>query len=184
MATIPFDTLDAANTRSRELWEAILGRPKHEQDVTRYLYGRTVEVDEETGEPTGNVYMDIPQRDAYLDTLLRADQMAAEEIAEIVNLYPAWASGTAYSVGDLVAYDNRLYKVVQAHTSQATWQPPNVPALFVDTAPAGTIPEWVAPTGAHNAYNLGDLVTYQGQVWRSTIADNVWPPGVFGWVVN
>lgn len=42
---------------------------------------------------------------------------------------------------------------------------------------------WVQPTGAHDAYNIGDLVTYQGQTWRSTVDGNVWTPGVAGWEV-
>ena len=42
---------------------------------------------------------------------------------------------------------------------------------------------WVQPTGAHDAYGLGDIVTHNGQTWESTNADNVWEPGVFGWVI-
>lgn len=47
------------------------------------------------------------------------------------------------------------------------------------TAPA----EWVQPTGAHDSHQIGDQVTYQGQVWESTINNNVWAPGVFGWTL-
>jgi hypothetical protein len=45
----------------------------------------------------------------------------------------------------------------------------------------GAPPAWVQPTGAHDAYHLGDRVTHNGQVWQSTIEENVWEPGVFGW---
>ena len=42
---------------------------------------------------------------------------------------------------------------------------------------------WVQPTGAHDAYPVGALVTYNGQTWENTGSDaNVWAPGVFGWV--
>lgn len=185
MATIPFATLQAADARSRELWEHILGGPKQPQNVTEFLFGRIEEVDEETGEKTGNVYMDIPQRDAYLDRLLREDQMTADEIAALVNLYPAWASGTAYAVGDLCAYNGRLYRVIQAHRSQADWTPPQVPALFVDVAPANVIPAWVQPLGSHDSYQAGQQVTHNGKIWRSTINANVWEPGVVAglWIV-
>lgn len=45
-------------------------------------------------------------------------------------------------------------------------------------------PEWVQPTGAHDAYPLGFRVTFNGQNWENTgSAANVWQPGVFGWVV-
>ena len=42
-------------------------------------------------------------------------------------------------------------------------------------------PEWVQPFGGHDAYSIGDEVSYNGQVWVSNINGNVWAPGVFGW---
>ena len=43
--------------------------------------------------------------------------------------------------------------------------------------------EFVQPTGAHDAYNLGDRVTYSGRVYESIINGNVWSPDVYpdGW---
>ena len=41
-----------------------------------------------------------------------------------------------------------------------------------DEAPA----EWVQPSGAHDAYQTGDRVTFDGDVWESVIDDNVWSP--------
>lgn len=39
------------------------------------------------------------------------------------------------------------------------------------------------PTGAHDAYNTGDRVMFNGAVWESTIDANVWKPDVYpdGW---
>lgn len=49
--------------------------------------------------------------------------------------------------------------------------------------PAETYPEWVQPTGAHDAYNTGDRVTYNGKVYESTRDGNVWSPDGYpaGW---
>ena len=44
--------------------------------------------------------------------------------------------------------------------------------------------QWVAPTGAHNAYPQGGIVTHQGKTWESLIPNNVWEPGVSGWREN
>ena len=43
--------------------------------------------------------------------------------------------------------------------------------------------EFVQPTGAHDAYNLGDRVRYGGKVYESVINGNVWSPDVYpdGW---
>lgn len=67
---------------------------------------------------------------------------------------------------------------VQAHTSQADWTPDKVPALWTPVRKvAGAAPdEWVQPAGASDAYSKGDRVTFQGQVWESTIDANVWSP--------
>lgn len=43
-------------------------------------------------------------------------------------------------------------------------------------------PAWIQPTGAQDAYNIGDRVSHNGQNWESTVDANVWEPGVFGWV--
>lgn len=47
-----------------------------------------------------------------------------------------------------------------------------------------TTAEWVQPTGAHDAYNTGDRVMYDGIEYESTIDANVWSPDVYpqGWV--
>ncbi|HCT81237.1 MAG TPA: hypothetical protein DGG94_21760 [Micromonosporaceae bacterium] len=44
--------------------------------------------------------------------------------------HPAWATNTAYATGDKVSYSGRNYRCIQSHTSQAGWEPPNVPALW------------------------------------------------------
>ena len=44
-------------------------------------------------------------------------------------------------------------------------------------------PEFVQPTGAHDAYNTGDKVTYNGKHYISTMDGNVWAPDAYpaGW---
>lgn len=42
-------------------------------------------------------------------------------------------------------------------------------------------PQWVQPTGAHDAYPMEYLVRFSGKVWESTVANNVWTPGGSGW---
>lgn len=91
-----------------------------------------------------------------------------------------WAIGRAYVAGDRVQHDGTLYKCVQAHTSQTDWTPDATPALWVVVS-IDEYPEWVQPTGAHDAYNTGDKVTHNGKTWVSDVDNNVWEPGVYGW---
>ena len=44
------------------------------------------------------------------------------------------------------------------------------------------IPEWEQP-GSTNPYMIGDKVRHNGKTWVSTIDNNVWEPGVYGWEV-
>lgn len=103
-----------------------------------------------------------------------------DEAETVTVLFEEWASGVAYAVGDRRQYDGLLYRCVQAHTSQADWYPPAVPALWVRTS-TEEWPEWVQPTGAHDAYNKGDKCSYKGKHWICTIDGNVYAPDVYGW---
>ena len=97
-----------------------------------------------------------------------------------VELFPAWVVGKAYAVNDRAQYNGTLYKCIQAHTSQADWMPSATPALW-KTVSLDEYPEWVQPSGAHDAYNIGDKVTYNGQHYVCTSNANVYAPDVYGW---
>ena len=58
---------------------------------------------------------------------LAVDDQTAYRMREF---YPEWAAGQSYTVGCKLLYGGELYKVIQAHTSQADWTPDAVPALF------------------------------------------------------
>ena len=97
-----------------------------------------------------------------------------------VELFPAWVVGKTYAVNDRAQYNGTLYKCIQAHTSQADWAPDATPALW-KTVSVDEYPEWVQPSGAHDAYNIGDKVTYNGQHYVCTSNANVYAPDVYGW---
>lgn len=112
-----------------------------------------------------------------------------EDALEAVELFPLWHVGIAYEAGQRIRYGDKLYRCVQAHASQAGWEPPATPALWTEVAKPGEIPVWKQPTGAQDAYNTGDLVHYpdaDGPVYRSTIDNNVWSPADYpqGWEVE
>ena len=109
-----------------------------------------------------------------------ASTMTDETALTAVELFPAWAVGKAYAVNDRAQYNGTLYKCIQAHTSQSDWMPSATPALW-KTVSIDEYPEWVQPTGAHDAYNIGDKVTYNGQHYVCTSNANVYAPDVYGW---
>lgn len=102
----------------------------------------------------------------------------------MVEFYPEWASGVAYTAGDRIQYNGKLYKCLQAHTAQADWNPVDAPSLWSEVLAGqdGTeIGEWVQP-GSTNPYMRGDKVSYNGKIYESEVDNNVWAPGVYGWV--
>ena len=109
-------------------------------------------------------------------TLTADDQTALTGI----DLYPKWEVGIAVAKDSRYQYNGKLYKCVQAHTTQADWQPDVTPALWVIVS-LDEWPEWVQPTGAHDAYAKGDKVTHNFKKWTSDVDANTWEPGVYGW---
>ena len=121
--------------------------------------------------------------------------------------YPIWSqpSGAhdAYSAGDIVNYNGTLYQstingnvwspdvypagwtVYEAATEPEEPEPEPEPEPDPDPEEPTTYPEWVQPTGAHDAYNTGDIVNYNGTLYKSVIDGNVWAPDAYpqGWEV-
>ena len=119
-----------------------------------------------------------------------AASLTDDQAMEVATIYDPWAAGKAYAIGDFVTYgengvgDPQLYKVVQAHTSQADWKPDATPALYVAIGLDDKgYPVWSQPTGAHDAYNIGDIVDYNGTLYESLINGNVYSPDAYpqGW---
>lgn len=71
-------------------------------------------------------------------------------------LYPSWAAGLTVTVGDRYQYDGKLYKVVQAHTTQVDWTPDVTPAMWtvIDVEHAGTIDDPI-PASRGMEYEYG-----------------------------
>ena len=117
-----------------------------------------------------------------LVAFLKAARLTADDQTALtgMELYPTWAVGIAVAKDSRYQYEGKLYKCVQAHTSQADWTPSTAPALWKIVS-VDEYPEWVQPTGAHDAYNIGDRVTYNGQRYVCTISANVYAPDVYGW---
>ena len=116
--------------------------------------------------------------------------LSDEQATEVATIYDVWREGKEYAVGDILIYgensvgDPQLYRVVQVHTSQADWTPDTATSLYdaIGLDDAG-YPVWSQPAGAHDAYNTGDIVDYNGVLYESTIDGNTYSPEAYpaGW---
>ena len=125
----------------------------------------------------------------YHADVIEAEVKSTDPAVIVANLIevrkrPDWYAGLAVKVAEVYFYQGNLYKVIQAHTTQSDWTPDVTPALWKKfyEVEAGPQP-WVQPTGAHDAYNIGDRVTFEGRLYESKIDANVWSPSAYpaGW---
>lgn len=79
-----------------------------------------------------------------------AESLEDAEAAEAVQLFPPWMPDTAYAEGKRVRFGGRLYKVMQAHTSQNIHPPgAGTEALYtvVDVTHVGTLSDPIPYVG-------------------------------------
>ena len=93
------------------------------------------------------VYAKFAEYDEILRTLISSNSekivstFTDENALKVIELYPVWAVGIAVAKDGRYQYNGRLYKCVQAHTTQADWTPDVTPSLWtvIDVTHAGTI---------------------------------------------
>ena len=119
-----------------------------------------------------------------IDTIWVQGSLTDEERGELVELarenatpeqtYAPIQEQIDQAFAQISALDTRI-KALEAGGSEPT-----------DPEPEDEWPEWVQPTGAHNAYSNGDKITYNGKHYISTMDGNVWSPDAYpaGWQVQ
>lgn len=139
--------------------------------------------------------MDLLQMAEHLRKTLQmyAQTLTDEQALEIASVYPSWEPNVSYSADQIISYgtnsagDPQLYRVIKAHTSQADWIPGVGTESLYDAfgLDESGYPVWSQPTGAHDAYNKGDIVNYNGTLYVSLIDGNAWSPDAYpaGWQV-
>ena len=139
---------------------------------------------------TANQYKSMAELRRALQLFAATLYDKEETAVEIASLYPVWAADKQYKVNDIVQYgtnsvgDPQLYLVLQAHKSQSDWLPDATASLYkkMGISESG-YPIWTQPLCAVDAYNLGDIVSYNGKLYKSIINANVWSPDAYpaGW---
>ena len=131
------------------------------------------------------------QMNRFVQMSVQSANLTDEQAMQIADLYPDWAAMKAYAADEIVKFgvnadgETQLYKVIQAHTSQADWTPDTAASLYkkIGFTDDG-VSIWTQPLGATDAYMKGDVVSFENQLWESTVDNNVWQPCVYGWEVK
>ena len=127
------------------------------------------------------------------ETLVLSKDLSKEQKENILKQYKPYQIGKAYEENEKFTYMDKIYEVIQAHTSQTTWLPDSTPALYKeylnvkiqnqDGSTTEVVKEFKQPTGAHDAYKKGDKVLFNGKIYQSKIDSNTFSPDQYadGW---
>lgn len=97
---------------------------------------------------------------------LTADDNTALRMREF---YPEWAAGVDYTAGYKVQRRGKLWRCIQAHTSQTGWEPENAQALWTEICEthAGTLTDPI-PYSGNMALEAGKYYSQSGEVYLCT----------------
>ena len=130
------------------------------------------------------------QMNRFMQISVQAASLDDDVAMEVADLYEPWKKDTRYKVDKILKYgvneegETQLYRVIQEHISEEQNTPDKVPALYKKIGFEGDgTAIWTQPLGATDAYQKNDVVSHKGQKWISTIDNNVWEPGIYGWEV-
>ena len=83
--------------------------------------------------------------------------------------HPLWKPNTEYTVGYKAQRSGRLWRCLQAHTSQAGWEPENAPSLWTEICEshAGTLEDPI-PYSGNMALESGKYYSQNSKIYRCT----------------
>ena len=98
-----------------------------------------------------------------INTLIVDDNTALR----MTEFYPEWAADTEYTIGYKVQRNGKLWRVLQAHTSQAGWEPENAASLWTEICEshAGTLEDPI-PYSGNMALESGKYYSQNNKVYR------------------
>jgi hypothetical protein len=131
-----------------------------------------------------------PEPEPEPDPVISHDPIIVALVHAFVNTQnledpPPWTQPAgahdAYLPGAIVYHDNTTWRNDLLILN--VWEPGTLNSGWTDLnpRPPEETPDWRQPTGAHDAYRIGDRVKHNNQTWVSIVDYNIWEPGVYGW---
>ena len=115
-----------------------------------------------------------------------APESNANEVIDLSPLLEPWKAGTtdapiSYAAGDVRTHAGQPWKCVQAHAhhGETGWEPGVAASLWANyhAMDAAHALPWIAPTGAHDAYQAGEwMIWTDSKPYRCTQDATVWGP--------
>ena len=146
-----------------------------------YINGKYIEM---TAEEIAAMEAEAAKFEAYERTRpLTAEEVTAMLVRQQINIlnvddntalrmttfYPEWAASAEYTIGYKVQRSGRLWRCLQAHTSQAGWEPENAASLWTEICEshAGTLEDPI-PYNGNMALESGKYYSQDSKIYRCT----------------
>lgn len=124
----------------------------------------------------GHPTMIFTDDDVPVEVFTNHDELNTFIASQGIENYPSIPIvGEQCEFNKIYAYGVDKVKCLQEHIRMA-FTPEETPALWLIIYTVVGYPEWVQPTGAHDAYAIGDIVTYNSELWISKINANTTIP--------
>lgn len=163
---------NSTDSVDQQKWNYLISKSMAEWDNMVFVHERNVAI---ANEPNDSAALQAARYEPVKDFILSDNEKN-------------WKAGEDVKIGMIRLEANKRYVVVQDHKTQVGWEPSKVPALYVEKPlpSAGQLyPNWKQPTGAQDAYKIGDRVYFVDDKtnYESVINANVWSPSVYpaGW---
>ena len=115
-----------------------------------------------------------PMTESEVSRLLIAKQINTLSVDDntalrMLEFYPAWEAGQAYTAGYKVQHGGKLWRCHQAHTSQTGWEPENAASLWTEICEshAGTLEDPI-PYNGNMALESGKYYLQNSKIYRCT----------------
>ncbi|MBQ8299902.1 MAG: hypothetical protein IJX99_08660 [Clostridia bacterium] len=158
------------NTISKEMFSGRVPQNKKE------LQNNISESEEKLSAPLSIAFVKMVENEEI-------DEITASEYS---NLFLEWTEKSSFNINEIRQRNGKLYKCLQAHTSQIGWEPENASSLWklLKGFDENGIQIWSQPITQLDAFMLNDITSHNGKIWTSDYDYNVWEPGIFGWHVK
>jgi hypothetical protein len=116
-------------------------------------------------------------------SMAESGSISEEDIVKFPEVFKEWETNTHYVIGQIRWYNdpNELYMCDIEHDSQEGWTPDVVSMWHRIGNPNEEYSPWIPPAGSTGVYKLGAKVSHKDKKWVSTVDNNSWEPGVYGW---
>ncbi len=115
-------------------------------------------------------------------SLAQSESLDDVTVMEHTDLFPEWSENFTGKAGTIVRVGEMLYRSIHDVGAGQNTNPVETPSMWTPLGIEGEeYPEWSQPLGVHDAYSEGDKVSHGGNRYISTVNDNVWEPGIYGW---